>query len=106
MREDMAEYLNAMTMGDLDTLEEIISHQYRKFVRFYKIVKRYSSSIAKLKYDFRGSSSLDVVLILEKGVEPKTIKSGLQNAIDVSKYEGSLKIAKNCIHVSLTLEES
>lgn len=106
MREDMAEFLNAMTLGDLDTFEEIISHQYKKFVKFYKIVKKFASSIERLKYEFDSSESLNVVITLEDDADRKAIKSHIQKSIDGSKYEGNVRMSKSNLYISLTLVEA
>ena len=106
MNQNMAEYLNAMTLGDLDSLEEIISHQYRKFVRFYKLVKKFSSAIVKLKYEFGDASSLSVVLTMESASDAKELKSYLDKTLGENDYEGSASVNKKTVNVSVILQEA
>lgn len=105
MKQDMTEYLNNMTSGSFDTLEKIISLQYRKFVRFYKLVKEYSSLITKLKYTFVDGSTLNIVLVMDPSADMKSIKKELESSIKKSQYEGSIKIQKKNFIISLTLQE-
>lgn len=105
MKNDMAEYLNALASGNFDTFEQIISLQYRKFVRFYKLVKQYSRSIDKLKYHFHDAESLDVVLNMESGSDMKDIKKELESSMERNGYDGSIKIQKNNLHISIVLAE-
>ena len=106
MKRDMAEYLNALTSDDLDTFEQIISLQYRKFVRFYNLVNRYSNLIDKLKYNFEDASSLDVVLTMDSSADMKNIKRELESSMEKSGYDGNIKIQKKNLHISIVLSES
>lgn len=105
MKKDMAEYLNALVSDDLDTFEQIISLQYRKFVRFYKLVNRYSHLIDRIKYSFEDPSSLDVVLCMNDSAEMKMIKQELEASMAKNGYEGTLKIQKKNLHMSIVLAE-
>ena len=105
MKKDMAEYLNALVSDNLDTFEQIISLQYRKFVRFYKLVSRYSSQIDKIKYTFNDASSLDVILSMCDSADMKTIKQELESSMEKNGYDGSIKIQKKNFHISIILVE-
>lgn len=106
MKRDMADYLNALTSDDLETFEQIISLQYRKFVRFYNLVNRYSSLIDKLKYNFEDASSLDVILTMDSSADMKMIKKELESSMEKSGYDGSIKIQKKNLRISIILMES
>lgn len=106
MKRDMAEYLNALTSDDLDTFEQIISLQYRKFTMFYKLVNQYSHLIDKLKYNFEDASSLDVVLSMDSSTDMKSVKKELESSMEKSGYDGSIKIQKKNLRISIVLLES
>lgn len=105
MKCDMAEYLNVLSSGNFDTFEQIISLQYRKFVRFYKLVKKYSHLIDKLKYRFYDASSLDVVMNMDSSSDMKDIKKDLESSMKRNGYDGSIKIQKHNLYISIMLTE-
>ena len=98
-------YINDMTSGDLETLEKIISLQYKKFVRFYKLIKEYSGLISKLKYEFNSASSLDILLYLETKRDPEKIRDEIECSMRESEYDGTVSVVKKNIFISLFLDE-
>ena len=105
MKKDLVDYLNALSSSDFDILEKIISLQYRKFVRFYKLVSEYSGIISKVKYEFNSPSSLDVVLNCDTKKNLGSIKKELESSMEKSKYDGEIKLIKKNMYISLTLDE-
>lgn len=105
MKKDMAEYLNALVSDNLDTFEQIISLQYRKFIRFYKLVNRYSSQIEKIRYSFTDANSLDITLSMCDDADMKSIKQELESSMEKYNYDGRVKIQKKNFHMSIILEE-
>ena len=102
----MTEYMNSLTGDNLDTLEKIISHQYRKFVRFYFLVKEYSDIIDKLCYEFNSESSLDIIIKFKsKKDDLKSIKKELDKMISKNDYIGSVEIIKKDMMISISMEE-
>lgn len=108
MKKELNEYLNELTSGDMDIFEEIISRQYRKFTEFYKIVSKYSDYIDKIKYEFKSSSSLDVLVILNATGKKKidTIFYNMEKNINKSKYSGKIDLNKKNISISIYLDEN
>lgn len=106
MNKDMVDYMNELSSCNLETLEQIISLQYRKFVRFYKLVEGYSGDINKIKYEFNSPSSLDVVLTFKRKKELSKIKNELEDSMKKSSYDGSVKLNKKEILISIELDES
>ena len=106
MKADMAEYLNALVSDDFDTFEQIISLQYRKFTRFYKLVKNYSSQIEKLRYSFTDPSSLDITLYMNDNTDMKELKNDIETSMERNGYEGILRIQKKNLHMSIILAET
>ena len=105
MKKSMTSYINDMTSGNLDTLEKIISKQYRKFVRFYNLIREYSSLISKLKYEFNSDSSLDILLYFETKRDLKNICSEIESKMDDSEYDGGITVSKKTMYISLILDE-
>lgn len=106
MKKEMSDYINGMTENNLETLEQIITLQYRKFIQFYKLVKEYSGIITKVKYQFISPSSLDVLLVLNTKRDLSNLKKELEKSMEKSKYDGSVKVVKKNIFISIILEES
>lgn len=105
MKKTMPDYMNAMTGGNLETLEMIISRQYRKFVRFYKLVSSYSDNIKGLQYEFNSPLSLDVLLEFDSKKPLETIKKDLEKLMVKKNYDGSVKISKKRVMISIVLPE-
>ena len=105
MKKDMTDYINGMTENNLDTLEQIISLQYKKFMKFYKIVEPYSSSIEKVKYQFESPLSLDVFLILDSKKDAKELKRELESLMEKHDCNGSVEVNKKDIFISIIMDE-
>ena len=105
MKQEMSDYMNAMTSSDLETLEKIISLQYRKFVKFYKLVKDYSGLISKVKYEFNSPSSLDVVLTFNTKRNLENIKKELESSMEKNSYDGIVESVKKGLFISIKLDE-
>lgn len=106
MKNDMLEYIDGLASGDLDTFEQLISHQYRKFIKFYRLVEGYSSSIHNLKYEFNSPVSLNVVLVLGTKKAADKIKPELESAIEKSDYTGVITIDGKEISISIEFDEN
>lgn len=106
MKKDMLDYIDGLASGDLDAFEHLISNQYRKFVRFYRLVEGYSSIITKLKYEFNSPLSLDVVLILDTKRNADKIKPELEASIESSEYDGTVTVDNKNVHISITFDEN
>ena len=106
MKKDMLEYIDGLASGDLETFEQIISHQYKKFVRFYRLVENYSSYINSLKYEFNSPVSLDVILVLNTNKNADKIKPELELSIENSDYTGTVDIQGKNLHISIEFDET
>lgn len=105
MKKVITQYMNDMTSGDLETLEKIISFQYKKFVRFYKLIHDYSGLISKLKYEFNSASSLDVLLYMDTKRDLKKLCDEIEDMMKKSEYDGEVSVVKKNIFISLVLDE-
>ena len=106
MKKDMVEYMNSMCSDNLDTLEYIIAHQYRKFVQFYNLVSEYSSLISKLSYDFQSEESLDIILVFDTKRKLENIKDEFEQSMTDRGYNGAISISKKNMMISIILDES
>lgn len=105
MKKDMTEYFNSLTLGNMDALDVLISFQYRKFVRFYKLIRDYSDLITKVRYEFKSNDSLDIMMTFDSKRSLKSIKDELESSMAKSKYEGKIRIQKKNVYMSLFLDE-
>lgn len=106
MEKDMAVYLNELTSCNMDTLDVILSHQYRKFQRLYWLLKEYSENISKMKYKSEDPSSLEITVIFLQGTNIKSIKKDLEKAMRESSYIESVEtVGKKNLRLSITYDE-
>ena len=66
MKKSLTEYASVLSGKKLSTLEEIVGMKYKKFIRFYEIIKDQSEYIKKMEYVFTDIESLAVDVILTK----------------------------------------
>lgn len=104
MKKGMTDYINAMANNNLETLEQIISTQYRKFVRFYNLVASYTDIIKDIKYDYKSSKSLDIRLSF-KNNDLEHIKDSFVECMSEHGYDGTVELGKKYIDISILLEE-
>ena len=107
----MSEYIKALTDDDFSILEEIIQCKYRKFIKFYWMIKEHSDMIIDMVYDTNQEDNHDKLLINLK-VEDKNI-SKLYSKIEknVNKTdEGYIRIdmnkSKGMIYIEIYKSES
>ena len=50
MKKSLTEYASALSGSSIDCLEEIVGKKYKKFIRFYDILKDQSEYIKKMEY--------------------------------------------------------
>lgn len=105
MLKQMNEYLSSMSGNNLDTLEKIISLQYRKFIKFYRLVEDYSEFIDGLEYEFNTASSLDVSIKFNTKKNLKELKESMLKYMNKYAYDGFVEIKKKMMYVSIVMEE-
>ncbi len=103
----MACCINHLAGSSLEIFENIISLQYVKFIKFYRLIEKYLSNIDSMEYGSISQSSLDVILIFKNDNDLKSIKSDMLDYIDTNNYDGDVKISKskNKLSVSIRLNE-
>ena len=105
MKKSMVDYMKEMVSGDFSTLECIISTQYKKFLQFYKLMELHEDSVDKIKYSFNNPLTLDVLLILNKKKNAKTLKKELEDSIIENEYNACVEVKEKNIYISIELDE-
>lgn len=106
MKKKMTCYLNELVGDDMEMLEKLISHQYRKFIRFYRLIEEYSGMITKMRYEFNSESSLDVTVSFDTKRKMENIKSELESLAKDGDYELHISVNKKTLNVSVVLDEN
>ena len=101
----MSTYISMLSGNRLDILETIISKKYRKFLDFYWAVDALSDDIAHVSYRISPESSVDIDIILEKGVKTSKFISQIKERIGDS-YEYSISYEKRNVFFSIIKDES
>lgn len=105
MNKNLTCYINELVGDDIDMLEKLISKQYRKFIRFYKLIEEYSGLITKMRYEFISDSSLDVSVTLDTKRKMENIKKELESLASDGDYELNISVSKKTLKISVILDE-
>ena len=68
MKKSLTEYASALSCSSIERLEEIVGRKYKKFIRFYAILKDQSEYIKKMEYEFTDIDELSVSVTFTKNV--------------------------------------
>lgn len=87
MKKTYTDYLNELSGNRMDILEDLISRNYKKFKKFYKIVSKHSHDIAHVSYRFseEDSDSLDIDITVNPSVDVDKFIKRITEAAD-EKY--------------------
>lgn len=69
MKKSLTEYASSLSGSNIDIFEEIIKKKYRKFIKFFQLMKDYNDSISKLEYEFSDANTLSVNVKFKKSVK-------------------------------------
>ena len=105
MKKKMNEIINSLTGDDFDTLRKIISLQYRKFIRFYRLIEEYIDDIRDLQYEFYSAESLNVLLAFNDKSKVKDAEENIHNGIVENNYDGHVSTKKDRLYITLILQE-
>lgn len=102
MKKTYTDYLNELSGNRMDILEKLISHDYKKFKKFYKIVSKLSHDIAHVSYRFSedDSDSLDIDITVNPSVDVKRFIEEVEEAAD-DKYFIKADAASKVIYFSI-----
>lgn len=84
MKKCMTNYLFTLSESDYEKLRDIICHKYRKFRKFYLLLKEYSEFIISLEYDDKSDIGELRITIKFSGVEPKDIANKISYSDNVN----------------------
>lgn len=82
MKQSLPEYLFFLSGNDYDILEEIFDFKYRKFIRFFWLIRDYSEYITSLSYKTSKKDSLKIEITITKLKPDKMMESLKKNIKD------------------------
>ena len=68
MNESLTDYAAALSGSDMDTLDDISTNKYRKFIKFFSLVRDHTKDIKKLEYEFTAADTLSITITFTKKV--------------------------------------
>lgn len=99
MKKCMTNYLFALSESDYEKLRDIICHKYRKFRKFYKLLRDYSKFIIALEYEDSDAGQLKINIKFS-GVDPKDIAKQIKKDDNVN-----MKITKSKLIIEINDNE-
>lgn len=64
----LQEFAKCLSNSDVKVLEKLVSKKHRKFVKFFDLMKDYTSYIKKMTYEFTDDDTLSITLKFTKNV--------------------------------------
>lgn len=104
MKEDLVEYICALSNNNYDILEEIMIKKYNKFINFFELVRDYGTEIVKLKYNLSDENTLDVTITMRGNVK-KDVKCEMKEKLESMGYTVETEIIKRKLTVRITYDE-
>lgn len=105
MKTDMSIFMNACTSGDVDTFDRLLNHHYRKFTRFYKVLKEYASLITKIKYEFKTKYTFEADVIFDTKRNMEVIKRDVESEMIKRNVDGDVEVIKKGLRIKIRLQE-
>lgn len=68
MKKSLTDYAASLSGSNIEILEEIIEKKYRKFVKFFNLMKDYTDDISKIEYEFSDETTLSIKATFKKSV--------------------------------------
>lgn len=105
MKEDLIEYICALSDNKPEVLEQIIDNKYRKFMKFFKLVRRYSDDIVKLKYNESTDEDVLDVTITMSGNVKKDLREDIVDELETLGFIVSSSISKRKLMIIISYDE-
>lgn len=105
MKKSMTNYLYALSEDDMDVLYEIIAMKYRKFIRFYWLLKDFSDNIIKLKYKEKTELNVLKIVVVFSNIDVDKICKKLNSNLDDSDNI-TIESTKNEINIKILKDET
>ncbi len=103
MKQSMTEYISVLSSNEFDIFEEIVQKKYKKFKKFFYLMKENSDLIDKMEYKFTDSSNLSVILTCSKA--PKKLKKELLDELESIGYIVNHEIKGKKINIEIEYDE-
>lgn len=103
MKKSMTEYMSTLSENNMDILENIIQHKYRKFIALYWMLRDYSDYLVSLKYKETNHDSLKIEFRVAN-ININDVVNGLLSSVDDS-VQVDVKKGKNSITLDIQKEE-
>lgn len=104
MKKSLIDYISSLSNSSEDILEDIISTKYRKFIKFFTLLKDYSEYIKKMEYEFADKNTLSVKIVFSKAVDMDD-KKGLISSWKELGYKIDSKISGKKMKLEIYYEE-
>ena len=104
MKKSLTEYASALSNSRMEVLEELICKKYRKFIRFFRLMKDYSEYITKLDYEFTDKDTLSINVSFKKSIKLDE-KIELIEEMEEQGYNISFKIKGKQMKLVIVHEE-
>lgn len=106
MKKRYTDYIQCMTDGDIEKIEYIISKQYRKFVKLYRMLEKHSDDITTIKYEPKNDSTLDVYVEVSTKRKLESMKDSVDAYIEQKGFAGkTLLCDKKGLFISISMDE-
>lgn len=105
MKATLTEFISVLSKKDRKILEDLLSNKYRKFIKFFYLVKDYTESIDKIKYNFSDKTVLNVDITFKKKVDID-LKKDLLESMEEHGYSIEHKLTDKKLKMVITYDES
>ena len=101
MKQSYTDYLDELCGNRMDILETLVTSKYRKFKKFYNIMKKHSPEIAHMAYRLEpDEDSLSVEITVVPKVDPYVFMTEVE-ASSSDKYDISSDVDRKVIYFTI-----
>lgn len=104
MKKSLTEYASILSCSKLEYLEEIVGMKYKKFIRFYQILRDQSEYIKDMKYDFTEIDELSATITFTKNISLDD-KKDLIDDMKAAGYKIDSKITGKKVKLKIKYKE-
>lgn len=104
MKKSRTEYASILSCSKIEYLEEIVGMKYKKFIRFYEILKDQSEYIKDMKYDITDIDELSATIVFTKNVSLDD-KKDMINEMKAAGYKIDSKITGKKVKLKIKYKE-
>lgn len=104
MKESLIDYATSLSNQNIDVLEDLIIKKYRKFIKFFHLIRDFTPSIKKMEYDFADKETLSITITFTKSIKLDT-KKDLISDMEKSGYKVNSKITGKKVKLTIKYKE-